>query len=107
MSDNVQPLVFLAGINRFGVDDGDWDLTAPGPDTDRRGFRARVAFEQAFRTVPVVHLGLVGFDISNEDSARLKVIPENINPSGFDVVVETWLNSRIWSIEVSWLAVGT
>ena len=106
MSDNIEPLVFLAGVNRFGAGDGDWKLMEPQADTDRRGFRARISFEQTFRTVPIVHLGLVGFDVSNEDSARLKVIPENINTGGFDVVVETWLNSRIWSVEISWLAVG-
>ncbi len=103
----VEPLVFVAGVNTFGVEDEGWQLVGnPEGDQDRH-FRARVTFEQPLRSSPVVHVGIAGFDMGNEDAARLRVRADNITTDGFEVVVETWLNSKIWSVDVSWLAVGT
>lgn len=106
MSAPMEPLVFVAGVNTFGASDEEWPLAA-NAGTEDRLFRARVSFEQRLRSLPVVHLGIVGFDVGNEDAARLRVRAENISADGFDVVIETWLNTKIWSVSVSWLAVGT
>lgn len=106
MSIAVEPLVFLAGVNTFGTSDEGWSLSTPPEDEQPRVFRSPVFFNQSFRTGPVVHLGVAGFDVSNHDAARLKVRAENISIEGFEVVLETWLNSKIWSVDVSWLAVG-
>jgi hypothetical protein len=102
----MEPLAFVAGVNTFGAKDEGWPLAAVPGEEDRL-FRARVSFEQPLRSVPIVHLGLVGFDVGNEDAARLRVRAENISADGFDIVFETWLNTKIWSVSVSWLAVGT
>jgi hypothetical protein len=102
----MEPLVFVAGVNSFGAEDEGWQLAAT-PAEENRLFRARVSFEQPLRSLPVVHLGMVGLDIGNEDAARLRLRAENISADGFDVVIETWLNTKIWSVSVSWLAVGT
>jgi hypothetical protein len=53
-----------------------------------------------------VHLGLAGLDISNQDSARLTSRAENVSPEGFDVVLATWLHTRVWRVDVNWLAIG-
>ncbi len=109
MSAEIEPLVFLAGVNKLGGE-GDWPLSLPGepgPQGERRSCVQSVAFERAFRSAPVVHVGVVGFDISNHDCARLQVRAVNITESGFDVMVETWLNSRVWSVDVSWFAIGS
>ncbi len=107
MTVSVEPLVFIAGVNKFGADDEGWELVRGPQDGEARRYRATVTFEQPLRAAPVVHLGIVGFDISNEDAARIRVRAENISTRGFDVIAETWLNSKIWSVDVSWLAVGT
>lgn len=104
---SVEPLVFLAGINKLGVDDDDWTLTGEGADGDGRVFRSTITFEQPFRMQPIVHLGLVGFDISNADAARVRLRCENVSASEFEVVVETWRGSQVYSVEISWLAIGT
>jgi hypothetical protein len=103
---SVEPLVFLAGVSKLGVDSGDWKLVDAGSQGEDRVYRATVTFERAFRALPIVHIGLVGFDISNQDAARLKLAAECITTEGFDVVVRTWLGTQIWSVEASWLAVG-
>ena len=107
MNSTLEPLVFIAGVNKFGAEDDGWELVEGGQEGKDRVYRAKVTFEQELRTIPVVHLGVVGFDISNQDAARIRVRAENISTGGFDVVAETWLNSRIWSVDVSWLAIGT
>jgi hypothetical protein len=55
---------------------------------------------------PVVHVGIVGLDVSKDANLRLRVRALDIRESGFTLQAETWLNTKIWSVEVSWLAVG-
>jgi hypothetical protein len=65
-----------------------------------------VHFDHPFAAVPVVHLGLAGFDISERDCSRLRVRAVDITPEGFSVQAQTWLGTEVWSIDVSWLALG-
>jgi hypothetical protein len=102
----VVPLSMLAGVNRFGAEQPDWPLCGPPTTGTNRRFVGQVRFERPFKTVPVVHLGLTGFDISNEDWARLEVRAGAIYAEGFEVIAETWYNTRVWSFRVSWLALG-
>lgn len=103
----VEPLVFLAGVNRFGYPDPSWNLVGEPSETGARMCSFSIRFERSFRGTPIVHLGLNGFDISNQDAARLRVRAERVTSDGFEVVAETWLCSQVWSIEVSWLAIGS
>ena len=56
---------------------------------------------------PLVHVGVVGIDASKDDNLRLSVRAESITQHGFTLSVETWLNTKIWTVEVSWLAIGS
>ena len=71
-----------------------------------RTFRSPVVFEHSFSSPPVVHLGVVGLDAGKDDNLRLRVRAEDVTSAGFTIVTETWLHTRIWSVDVSWLAVG-
>ncbi len=106
MSSLIVPLSMLAGVTRFGTESAGWTLDAPSSESERT-FVGQVTFERAFVTPPVVHLGLVGFDISEHDCARLRVRAVDITPEGFSVHVATWFGSRVWSVDVSWVALGT
>jgi hypothetical protein len=44
--------------------------------------------------------------VSNEDNLRVRVRALDIVATGFSLQVETWLHTRIWSVDVSWLAIG-
>jgi hypothetical protein len=65
-----------------------------------------VAFERAFSAPPVVQLSVVGLDSSKEHNLRVRVRAEDITAGGFVLVVETWLHTELWGVDVSWLAIG-
>lgn len=104
-SSQLLPLQMFSGRERFDTEDEGWTLHQPGGDFGRI-FTSRVTFERAFKSKPALHVGLVGFDIDNRDTARIRVNAQEITIAGFTAVIETWLGTRIWSVEVSWLALG-
>ncbi len=106
MSNGVEPLCFLSGTEALGNAHDGWPLDEAAQDDQDRVFRAKVVFARPFRAVPIVHIGIVGFDISNHDAARLTASVEGVTVSGFDIQLSTWLNSKIWRVDVSWLAIG-
>lgn len=84
-----------------------WDLDIVYPHSeDSRQFTVAVVFDSPFSAIPVVHLGLTGFDTDRRESARLSLKAENITESGFVAVISTWNTSRIFSVEFQWLAIG-
>ena len=102
---NVIPLTVLSAVAVLDSKLEGWTLLEV-PATEPRVFTYSVTFERAFATAPLVHAAIAGFDVENQDSARLRVRAENITPTGFVISVETWLNTRVWSVDVSWLAIG-
>lgn len=102
------PLTMSSAIVALDQSNPGWELaaTAPTSATGSRTFRTHVAFDVPFGNVPMVHVGLSGFDIDNADTARLSVHAEAISDSGFDLVVDTWRGTRVYKVEVSWLALG-
>jgi hypothetical protein len=99
------PLSVCSSITKYSCDDEGFALHVAEGDGERV-FRARVDFTVAFAVVPLVHVGLAGFDIDRDDTARLHVRAEAITTSGFDVVLTTWRRTRVYGATVSWLAIG-
>lgn len=107
MNPAILPLSFAAGAARYDERQPGWKLL----ETNARGngtrtFSGRVAFERAFSSPPVVQIGITGFDIDNGDNARLNVGIKTVDVDGFDVELRTWWNTRIWSVDLSWFAIG-
>ncbi len=75
------------------------------PD-DVRTFTVDVTFVSMFMEVPVVHLGLTGFDIDQRDGGRITVKAEAITEFGFQAVISTWASTRVYAVEFSWVAIG-
>ena len=101
------PLNMLAGAVRFDDSLPDWTLLdAPEREGSTRVFRGRVEFERGFSAFPVVQIGVTGFDIDRGANARLNVAVVGVDVQGFDVEVRTWWDSRLWSVDLSWLAIG-
>jgi hypothetical protein len=101
------PLNLLAGALRLDDSEPSWTLLeAPPPNGDARTVRSRVTFERAFTSSPVVQIGITGFDIDNHANARLRVAVIQIDEHGFEVELRTWWNTRLWSVDLSWLAIG-
>jgi hypothetical protein len=53
-----------------------------------------------------VQIGITGFDIDNGDNARLNVGIVDVDGDGFGVELRTWWNSRLWSVDLNWIAIG-
>jgi hypothetical protein len=102
----MEPFSFLAGKEVMQAGQDGWTLDQLPSDGQDRAMRVRVGFARGFREIPLVHLGLTGVDVSERDCARLTVATDNVTTEGFDIVLGTWLNTRLWRVEVSWLALG-
>lgn len=86
----------------------DWTLAEidASSSTEPRTFVRYVQFDSPFANVPLVHAGITGFDIDNCDTNRLSIGIEEISSFGFKLVVQTWLRTRVYKVEVSWFALG-
>jgi hypothetical protein len=102
----VAPLNLLSSVVVLDGSVESWPMLDPSLG-DRREFRQSIRFERSFAHPPVVQVGLVGIDASKDDNLRLRLRAEDITSTGFTLHAETWLNTRIWSVEVSWLAIGS
>lgn len=108
MSDSYLPLKVISSQLCIGSETEGWTLDHPATDDDaERVFTFDVFFEAPFAAPPVVHLGVTGFDIDQCSSSRLKVMPVQVSERGFQVRVKTWRASRVYSVDLSWIAVGS
>ena len=107
MNTSLRPFNFLAGHEVLSASHPEWTLDEALPDGGPRSVRVSVAFREPFAAAPLVHIGISGFDIGNTDAARITVSAEHITNMGFDAVVTTWLYSRLWRIDLNWLAIGS
>jgi len=85
-----------------------WNLACPeaGAEEEIRKFTVYVPFDTPFFEVPVVQLGLSGFDIDQRDSSRLILKAEYITEFGFQATLTTWAGSRVYAAEFNWIAIG-
>jgi hypothetical protein len=97
---------FLAGTESLGFTRDGWNLHTEPPHDGDRCYRARVAFANAFRGMPLVHIGIAGLDASNQDAVRVTASAAGITPEGFEILLSTWMDTRLWRIDVNWLAIG-
>lgn len=107
MYSSAVPWKVLSSNVGVGILTAGWTLDVVYPDiVEPRNFVFDVVFDSPFAFVPVVHLGLTGFDMDRQESSRLTVKAENVTEFGFQAVISTWDASRIFSVEFNWLAIG-
>jgi len=97
---------FLAGTEVMSSQQAGWVFDQDS-DGSERTFRRHVAFQRCFHNAPLVHLGIAGFDIANQDAARLTASVARVTPEGFEIVLSTWLHTRLWRVDINWLALGS
>jgi hypothetical protein len=100
------PLALLSSVAVLDCSLEGWTLLEPDGEGPRV-FRHSIAFARPFSAPPVVHVGIVGLDISKDDNARVRVRAVDITETGFVLHAETWWGTKMWSVEVSWMAVGS
>lgn len=104
MNDQWTPWNLLSATVGVGLTTEGWNL-AEGAD-EPRIFVVEVTFSAPFNAVPVIQVGLTGFDMDQRDSGRIRLKTTDITPSGFKVEISTWLDTRVYAVEFSWLAIG-
>lgn len=73
------------------------------------GARARhklIVFDEPFRSPPIVHVGISLWDVAQNTNLRADISAENITESGFDMVFQTWGDSKIARVRMNWIAFG-
>jgi hypothetical protein len=103
---NVAPLALLSAVAVLDCSLEGWILLEPNGEGPRV-FRLPVSFSRPFSVPPVVQVGIVGLDVSKEDNARVRVRAMDITETGFTLHAETWWGTKIWSVDVSWVAIGS
>ena len=65
-----------------------------------------INFNKKYEKTPHVMVSLSKLDVNNQANARLDLNAININTSGFDLKIDTWLDSSTFGIKVSWISFG-
>lgn len=71
-----------------------------------RSIRYEVRFSKAFRTPPVVKVSISMWDMDHSTNARADISAENVTETGFEIVFQTWGDTRIARVRADWLAIG-
>ena len=100
------PLSVCSSAVKLTTEDEGFSLHLVDGDGER-SFCVRVEFATPFAAVPVVHVGLSGFDVDHCDSARLRVEVAAVTATGFEIVLTTWRATKVYGADVSWFAIGT
>lgn len=86
------------------------DASTPGfenfwsPPLGTRSYVIRVDLKSKLDNPPVVDLRLVDFTFARAVPERLKMVAEDVTRSGFNIKVETWADTRLQNIAISWIA---
>jgi hypothetical protein len=108
MNQSIVPWKTASSVLCVGVKSEGWNLAEvpAGTVETPRTFTAEVIFPEPFNAVPVVQAALAGFDLDQRDSARISVAVTEVTETGFTVAMTTWMETRVYGVEVSWLVIG-
>ncbi|MDB6120325.1 MAG: hypothetical protein JWO08_4106 [Verrucomicrobiaceae bacterium] len=106
MNQSLMPWKTLAATVGVGVLSDGWNLADPPSADEPRVFTLEVAFASAFFSTPVVTLGLTGFDMDPYTASRISLKVVDPSRTGFKVEIATWRDSRVYSVEFNWFAIG-
>lgn len=85
-------------FGHFSTED-DHPSTKPQPTTHQH-----ISFPQKYQDVPRVIVWLDGLDVACAHDCRVKAYVSDVTTSGFDVHVDTWADTTLFSASVVWAA---
>ena len=103
---SVVPFTVLSAVATLNNELEGWTLLDESNEQLRQ-YQLAIVFERSFVTPPVIQVAITALDTSNEANLRVRVRAANVTTRGFVIEVETWFNSKVWAVDVSWLAIGT
>lgn len=71
-----------------------------------RSARHAVRFSKPFRAAPAVTVGMSMWDIAHDSNTRADIRAENVTREGFEIVFNTWGDTRVARIRADWMAIG-
>ena len=72
--------------------------------TGHRSFKKHIDFDKDFESTPNVLVAIEALDTNKNTNLRLFLKKENIDNSGFDLIVGTWDDTSIYGVKISWIA---
>lgn len=69
-----------------------------------REFIYHVDFAKNFPAAPQVFVALAQSDCGNEEDYRLSIFTRNVKNTGFDLVLNTWSDTTLYSATAAWIA---
>ncbi len=72
----------------------------------KRERRKVIKFSEAFKSAPIVHVGLSMWDIDNTTNARADLTLGLITKESFEVIFQTWGDTRFARSRARWMAIG-
>lgn len=76
--------------------------TGTGP----REHRTLIKFDEAYVSLPIVHVSMSMWDTDQKTNHRMDLSAEKITETEFELVFRTWGDSRVARVRASWLAIG-
>lgn len=76
--------------------------TGTGP----RERRIPVSFDCAFKAPPTVQVAISLWDLDRSTNLRADIQARNVTETGFEIVFQTWGDTRIARIRAGWIAIG-
>jgi H-type lectin domain-containing protein len=96
----IQTGVFYYG---YAANPGEWHLNT---GLGRRTFDGEIKFPQPYASPPQVTVSLTGLDTGNVANTRVTIEAQDVTAADFEVLVNTWADSVVYSVWGSWIAVG-
>ena len=103
----------LISSNKIGIQSGTFTMFS---DSDKQGEmwvgngprerHKRVTFTEAFVTPPSVTLNISLWDVHSDTNFRMKLLAIDITVTGFTASFETWGDTKISCMHVTWQAIG-
>ena len=89
---------------------GLWDVRDSHCPRGREGQRGelsgRADFPEPFLSPPQVLLALSALDFASGRNLRIHAIVSKVDEAGFDYLLYTWCNTKVWWVRASWIAVA-
>ena len=99
--EGIGEIIIDSGEKRYEVD----SLLSSGDDKERVHI-VKIKYKEQFKKVLDVIPSIQRLDTDGHFSSRFEIKADNITTSGFDLVIGTWLKTKIWDINVKWTAIG-
>lgn len=81
-------------------------LNPTGCEGNRGAINQRVMFKNKFEQAPIVMLGLTQMDFLDGTNHRITVNTTAVDKTGFTYTFKTWCDTKVWSAEAQWIAIG-